>query len=74
MPSAEVSDTFIRFVSAAPHSLSKSNGDSTIADLKSALQAERLEDYSDFGFGDLDQIESEADRFCASTPLSQIVA
>ena len=74
MPNANVSETFSRFVSAAPHDLSRCNGDSTVADLKCAVQAERLEDYSVFGYRELDRIETEADQFGADTPLSEIAS
>ena len=65
---------FMRFGRYVENEHPSSNGAHTVDDLRVALRKDRLVEYSDWSFGELDQVEAESASYGGDTKLTQLFA
>jgi hypothetical protein len=74
MTNGRSSDILTRFVEHVLQHAAQKGSQPTVADLPVAVRAERLTEYSDWSYHDLDLIEQEGALHSHDTPLAALVS
>jgi hypothetical protein len=73
MPAGTPSDMLVRFVENILQNSANKERQPTVRDLPVEIQAERLTEFSDWSYADLDLIEQEGALHGDDTPLATLV-